>query len=141
MMLKIKIDAHALPLNRLYPTNASGRRFLSKEGANYKRLVQIATRDAYLDQGFSFNSESQYITTEFFFYTPKLLTKQGKISKSKADTSNCIKALEDGIFETLGIDDCYNLDVNASVQYSKDPTIIVILRTHLLSAKFDTSYH
>jgi Holliday junction resolvase RusA-like endonuclease len=140
-MLTIKIDAHALPLNRLYPSSKTGRRFLSKEGSDYKRLVQIATRDAYLSQGFNFNSDTQFISTEFHFYTPKLLTKQGKISKAKADTSNCIKALEDGIFETLGIDDCYNLDITASANYSEKPQIIVILRAHYFSSKVDTAYH
>jgi len=140
-MLIISIDAHALPLNRLYPSNRQGIRFLSKEGSNYKQLVKTATTMAYLEQGFTFNPETQYISTEFFFYTPKLLTKQGKISKSKPDSSNCVKALEDGIFQTLGIDDCYNLDITVQQHYSKEPKIIAILRAHNLSSKFDTTLH
>jgi Holliday junction resolvase RusA-like endonuclease len=137
-MLKIKIDEHALPLNRLYPSSASGRRFLSKEGSDFKKIVSLKTRQCLLQNDFKFNPETQYISTEFYFYTPKLLTKAGKINKKKPDTSNCIKALEDAIFETLGVDDCYNLDVTASVFYAEKPSIIVILRTHILSAKFDS---
>ena len=138
-MLKIKIEINPLPLNRLYPTGASGRRYLSGEGASYKRIVAKETLEAVRQQGFSFNPETQYITSEFFFYTPKLITKEGKISKSKPDTSNCIKALEDGIFEALGVDDCYNLDVSASVHYSEKPCIIVLIRTHILNSKFDSA--
>lgn len=137
-MLKIRIDAHALPLNRLYPSSLSGRRFLSKEGSDFKKLVSIKTREAVINNGFNFNPETQYISTEFYFYTPKLLTKSGNINKKKPDTSNCIKAIEDAIFETLGIDDCYNLDINASVFYSEKPSIIVMVRTHILNAKFDS---
>lgn len=137
-MLKIKIDSHALPLNRLYPTSKSGRRFLSAEGNAFKTLVRVMTRKALNESTFAFNPETQYISTEFFFYTPKLLTKQGKINQKKPDTSNCIKALEDAIFEVLGVDDCYNLDVTASVFYAEKPCIIVILRNHILSSKFDS---
>lgn len=137
-MLKIRIDEHALPLNRLYPSNASGRRFLSQEGSNFKKIVSLKTKEAMKRDGFVFNPETQYISTEFFFYTPKLLTRAGKINRKKPDTSNCIKALEDAIFETLGQDDCYNLDVSASVFYAEKPSIIVIIRTHILSAKFDS---
>lgn len=136
-MLKIKIETNPLPLNRLYPTGANGRRYLSGEGQAFKRLVSNATKSALNEQGFAFNPETQYITSEFFFYTPKLLTKEQKISKSKPDTSNCIKALEDAIFETLGVDDCYNLDLSACVQFSQNPCIIVILRAHILSSKID----
>lgn len=136
-MLTIKISANPLPLNRLYPTNKSGRRFLSKEGQEYKRAVQIATRDAYLEQGFKFNPETHYISSEVFYYMPKLITKARKISLNKPDTSNLFKALEDSVFETLGIDDAYNLDITATVHYSSEPITILILRTHQLSAKFD----
>jgi Holliday junction resolvase RusA-like endonuclease len=136
-MIKIKIEAEPVPLNRAYPTNRQGRRFLSKEGSDYKRLISIATRNAFLNQGFTFNPETQYISTEFFFYSPKLFTKQHKLNKKKPDTSNLIKLLEDAIFETLGIDDCYNLDFSANYSYSEKSIIVVILRTHHLSNKFD----
>jgi|694.fasta_scaffold55836_9 Holliday junction resolvase RusA-like endonuclease len=129
-MIKIKIDSEGLPLNRLYPTNKMGRRFLSKEGSEYKKLVQISTLKALYEQGFSFDPEKNYISTEFYFYSPKLKTKQKKLNRKKPDLSNLIKALEDGIFETLGIDDCYNLDIHASYMYADKPTILVILRKH-----------
>jgi len=137
-MLTIKIQTNALPLNRLYPTNKSGRRFLSKEGSDYKKIVHVETYRAVREQGFSFNPKTHYLSSEIFFYTPKLITKKKEISKAKPDTSNLVKALEDAVFEVLGIDDCYNLDLNISVHYSKDPLIVFILRKHLLSSKFDS---
>jgi Holliday junction resolvase RusA-like endonuclease len=135
-MLKIKIEADPIPLNRAYPTNKQGRRFLSKEGSDYKKLVSIATRNAFLDQGFGFDPDNQYITTEIFFYSPKLFTKQGKINRKKPDTSNLIKLLEDAIFETLGIDDCYNLDfLGVTYNHSEKSVIVVILRVASINEK------
>lgn len=136
-MIKIKIESDPMPLNRAYPTNKQGRRFLSKEGSDFKRLVSIATRNAYLSQGFKFSEETQFLSTEVFFYSPKLFTKTGKLNQKKPDTSNCIKLLEDAIFETLGIDDCYNLDIHAHYNYSEKPIIVVIIRARSLSEKKD----
>lgn len=134
-MLKIKIDIDPMPLNRAYSTSRQGRRFLVKEGSDYKKIVAIKTKEALKDQPFRFNDELQYLTTEFFFYSPKLFTKQRKINRKKPDTSNCIKLLEDAIFETLKIDDCYNLDINAHYNYSESPMIVVIIRAHNLIDK------
>lgn len=137
-MLTITIKTDPLPLNRLYPTNKAGRRFLSKEGSDYKKIVHIETVNAIREQGFYFDPNTHYLTSEIFFYTPKLITKKGDISKSKPDTSNLVKALEDAVFEVLGVDDCYNLDLNISVHYSKEPVIVYILRQHHLSSKIDS---
>lgn len=138
-MIKIKINSEALTLNMLYPSSKTGRRFLSKKGKDFKTLVSIETKKALLGSSFSFDPETHYLSTEIFFYTPRLVTAKGRISKGKPDTSNCIKALEDAVFETLGIDDCYNLDVSASVNYSDAPVIVCIIRKHLNSSKFDTT--
>lgn len=137
MILTVTINTKPVSSNRIYPSNRSGRRFLSKEGAAYKREIQIATRDAYLSQGFKFNIDTQFISSEVFFYSTKLLTKQGKLNKKKPDTDNCLKALFDSVFETLGIDDYLNMDCSAQVLPSSEDKIIVILRAHHLSAKFD----
>ena len=137
MILTVTVNTSPVSSNRIYPSNRSGRRFLSKEGAAYKREVQIATRDAYLSQGFSINPETQFISSEVFFYSTKLLTKQGKLNKKKPDTDNCLKALFDSIFETLGIDDYLNMDCSAQVMPASKDSIVVILRAHHLSAKFD----
>jgi len=137
-MIKITINAEALTMNMLYPTNKTGRRFLSKKGSDFKKIVSIETKKAMLGSGFTFNPETHYTSSEIFIYTPRLVTKAGKLSKIKPDTSNCIKALEDAVFESLGIDDMHNLDVSASANYSENPTIVFIVRKHLLSSKFDT---
>ena len=139
MTLLIKIESEPLPLNRLYPSSKSGRRFLSAEGKAFKLMVRYASIKAYNEQGFIFDPDSQYISTEVFYYTPKLITAEGKINTKKSDTSNNFKAIEDSIFETLGINDCYNLNINAVVNYSKEPLVVVILRTHLISSLIDTS--
>lgn len=134
MILKIKINAAPLSLNNVYSTSRSGRRFLTAKGKTFKELIKHATKRAQTAQGFVFNKNLEYLSSEVFYYTPKLFTLSGKINQKKPDTSNCFKVLEDAIFETLGIDDCYNLDVDACMRFSKEPIIIVILRTHPISS-------
>jgi Holliday junction resolvase RusA-like endonuclease len=136
-MLTIKIDTAALPMNNVYPTSKTGRRFLSPKGRDFKLLVSRATRESYLKTGFAFDPETQYISSEIFIYTPKLFTKKNKINKNKADTSNCIKTVEDAVFEALGIDDCYNLDMSVSVHQAEKPCIVFMISTHSISKKFD----
>lgn len=123
----------------MYPTSKGGRRYLSKEGTAFKAMVYQETIKTVRNSDFSFNPDNQYISSEIYFYTPKLLTKQRRINKTKPDTDNCLKALNDSIFEALGLDDCYNLDVSASVHYSEEPMIVVILRVHSLTSKVDTT--
>lgn len=132
-MLTITIEHEPLPLNRLYPTSKSGKRFLSAEGASFKRLVSISTIQALAGSKLDFNPETQYISTEVFFYTPKLFTKQRKVNQKKPDLDNCFKALFDSIFEVIGFDDCYNLSVSGQVLYAQKPKIVAILRTHSLT--------
>jgi Holliday junction resolvase RusA-like endonuclease len=137
-MLVIKINAEGMPLNKAYPSSASGRRFLSKRGSDYKKLVTLITQQELKRSNFTFNPKTQYISTELYFYSPRLFTKDMRISKSKPDTSNLIKLLEDAIFAGLGIDDCYNLDFEKiTYNYSSKPVIIAILRTHPVKDKID----
>lgn len=137
MILTLTFNTLPLSLNRMYPTLRNGRRVLSAEGKAFKEMVKYVTTRSKTAQGFVFDHNLEYLSTEVFYYSPKLYTAKGKINRKKTDTSNNFKALEDAIFEALGIDDCYNLDVNACVRYSKRPVIVVVIRTHLLSTLVD----
>jgi len=133
-VLTIKIPLEAVSLNQLYPSNKSGRRFLSASGKEYKEHVFHATRKALAKTEFTIDQNKHFLTLEIFFYTSKLLTKESKISKNKPDLSNCVKALEDAVFEAIGLDDYLVLGFDGIHQLpSVDPMIVVIVRKHLQS--------
>lgn len=133
MVLTITCDIEPMTLNMAYPSSKKGGRFLSKEGKVFKDYVYFKTIEA-LSKNEQFpikNNIEFYTSMEIFFYSPKFFTKNGKISKNKPDTSNCIKLAEDAVFEALGIDDYLNIDFDGvRFRYSETPKIIIILRVH-----------
>lgn len=133
MILTISCDIEPLTMNMAYPTGKNGRRYLSQEGKCFKEYIYHQTRNHLMkSEGFPACDTGDFFTSmELFFYSPKFLTKTGKISKNKPDTTNCIKLVEDAVFEAIGLDDYLNIDIDGvRFRYSKTPKIVIILRVH-----------
>lgn len=96
-MITIKIKP--MTFNSVYSTARTGRRFMTKEGKQYKALVSgyaLVLRDLEGHDGplkFSYEVHGPW------------LTKAGNISKTLGDLDGFLKLLQDGICETLGIND------------------------------------
>ena len=136
MVLNIVINEEPFSLNGAY-SNVKGKgRILTKKAESFKKIVSLQTSIA-LNKSENFPIRAMkdfYFSTEIYFFSPKFLTKEKDISQNKPDTSNCIKLLEDGIFEALGIDDYLSIDFDCiRFRYSKEPKIIVILKVHDIS--------
>lgn len=103
--------------NTAYPTNANGRRHLSKRGAAFKTEAGwIATSTLRPVQG------ATCVTMHISLYPP---------TKRKLDVDNYVKLTKDLICETLRIDDDYTHVPSVSVRFcevdSINPRCTVVL--------------
>lgn len=131
MKLNLVFDIEPLTMNMAYPTGRNGVRHLSAKGKVYHRYISIITRLSLSKTNFKFNSKIHYSSMGIEFYSPCFKTKKNEISKIKPDTSNCIKLLEDAIFETIGVDDYLNIDFDyIRFRYAEKPRIIVEITIH-----------
>jgi Holliday junction resolvase RusA-like endonuclease len=106
---EIQIPKLPPSVNSMYSTGKTGRRFLTKPGKDFKRFVRdvnaIYLRGKKLDP-------THWYEVFITFYLP-LLTKQERKVKVW-DVTNHVKALEDALAESLGLDDSRFLAVRAA---------------------------
>jgi Holliday junction resolvase RusA-like endonuclease len=113
----VKIEIKPLSLNQLYPSNRQGRRFLSKQGAQYKELIQQAVKlnsRYFPEKGYSLPLEFTYIVCGPF------LTKSGTISKTAGDLDNFCKPLLDSVCQELEINDSCVFKITAEKRIAND---------------------
>jgi Holliday junction resolvase RusA-like endonuclease len=101
-------------VNSLYFTN-KGRRTLSSEGRQYKDMIHglVATKCRELA---TVSLENVRLAISYDFYFNNVETKSWLKKKSatrfrKIDISNRVKVLEDGVSESLGIDDSQFMNI------------------------------
>lgn len=115
-----------LTMNMAYPTNKNGRRYLSKQGKEFKDYIEQVTWLS--KKGLMINPDIHFTRLSIRFFSPKFFTAKKTISKNKPDTSNCIKLLEDGIFSALGLNDYISLDFgHVTFRYAERARIEVTL--------------
>lgn len=90
-------------MNHAYPANKQGRRYLSEDGKVYKSQIILKTQVEKNKQNFV--PDSQFYGLNLAFGFTNFFNKDGSVCKKRPDSSNCIKLLEDAIFEGLGLND------------------------------------
>lgn len=119
-----KIYAPPLSLNMMYPTAKHGRRVLSTEGRNFKKLIKDMLFVQDLDRG---KPEYNYYQISIIILYPELsesrklpamFFKNGRIRPN--DCSNMIKPIEDALFEYLGPDDSNDISVHCTKRIVDD---------------------
>jgi len=127
-MITITLDRSPLSMNSAYPSSKSGRRFLSQDGKEYKKQIELAIGNKRLDV-----KSNQYVTAEVHCYFKDVFNKDGSIKKRKHDLDNHLKLLFDSASSCLGFDDSLIMSIEAHKRQG-EPKTILILRTHSLSS-------
>lgn len=136
-----RVDEKPLSVNHAYQTfqaknkNPQGKqgwknkvwRKLTDEAASYQYLIRETlglsdmTRNGGQKISFPDPSKGQGMALSLVFYFPaNRLRRKDKQAYLKFDVSNCVKLVEDAVFEYLGIDDSVNLEVFPSKRESWD---------------------
>ena len=123
MILTITIPCKPLSTNHIYGRSKFGGTYLKKEAKQFKQMVSLG-----INQKFNFNESKHYISVEYYFYMSDLYTKKGSINKKSLDLDNCLKILQDAIFDKLKINDAFILDQKSYKRYGNENKIIVIIR-------------
>ena len=126
------LNIKPLSLNNVYVTGRNGRRFLSKEGKEYKRFIINQLRD----HSFPFH-ENQYIALNVKFFLSDMMTKSGRIKKKRHDLDDFLKLFIDAICEGLNIpDDSFIANINCSKRPSLTDLIMFDIHAYELDATF-----
>jgi Holliday junction resolvase RusA-like endonuclease len=96
----ITLATKPLTFNSAYPTNKFGRRFLTREGKEYKSIIARAT----IEHFYHLRNYKGTLTFMAEIHGP-FLTKKGVPSKTAGDIDGFTKLLIDASCESLGIDD------------------------------------
>ena len=95
-----RINIKPLSMGRIWSTGKHGKRFLTTEGSNFKKLVGIEARKSFPEM-INFSGKIHF---EAKFYG-NWHTKKGEISKTAGDLDNFNKLIIDGIAELMGFND------------------------------------
>ena len=126
------LNIKPLSLNNVYVTPKNGRRFLSKEGKEYKKFIIHKLKDI----NFAFH-ENQYITLNVKFFLSDMMTKSGRIKKRRHDLDDFLKLFIDALCEGLNIpDDSFIANINCSKRPSATDLIMFDIHAHDLDATF-----
>jgi len=106
-----------------------------KEQIHKEALLQ-STKYGEIFSGF--DPAKHYLEAEYMFYTPKLFTKNGLLSKGKPDWDGNIKYVQDACCKAMGIDDAYiiNSTVKQFQSKSENEVYICIFRMCYLNSRF-----
>jgi Holliday junction resolvase RusA-like endonuclease len=115
----IELPFISISLNRLY-RQFRGRTIISAQGRDFKRLVSMHLRGAKLP----FKAESGLLV-QYIFQSNKFFTKDGRISKTGGDVDNCLKAMQDVVFQELGLDDSLILELYVCKMPGPEKTTII----------------
>ena len=128
-ILQIKIPCKPLTTNHIYGRSRFGSTFLKKEAKDFKKFVSSLVQST-----IDFKEGKHFISVEYYFYLTSLYTKAGKINKKSIDLDNCLKILQDSIFDKLGINDAFVLDQKSFKRYGENDCIFVIIRAERIEA-------
>lgn len=103
ILLDITLPELPPTINKLYPANKTGKRFISNQGFQFKKhtaqLIQLQER------GFTIPQERAY---EFFlvcYYPEPVNSKTAKDYLLECDSDNRLKAAKDSVFEASLLDE------------------------------------
>lgn len=132
MIFDIIVPVRALSLNQAYPTNKYGRRYLSDRAKEFKDIISRSVpRGKYTNGSFCLD-----LTFSFVDYW----TKDKRVNKRRPDTSNCIKLIEDSVFEAMRLDDSQTTKVTAlTIPRNTQHNFIRIKLSHYFD--LDTDLH
>jgi Holliday junction resolvase RusA-like endonuclease len=120
MVYIFSLQRKGMSFNSAYPTNKMGRRFLTREGKDYKMAVFYAVRE----QVKSFSIPDDHVlSVTYLFCMPNVFTKGGLPSKTALDTDNLCKLFQDSMCEALGIDDSIIFEIKVSKVFQEVATI------------------
>jgi Holliday junction resolvase RusA-like endonuclease len=112
-----------MQLNQLYATDfKTKRRFKTEKYTEFEQEMAYLNKQQHLQMSViknNFNEKTQYIEMDYRFFYP-IKKKDGSISKTAGDTTNCFKSIEDCIFSYLKINDAYVLNVSGKRIHSTD---------------------
>jgi len=128
-ILQIKIPCKPLTTNHIYGRSRFGSTFLKKEAKDFKKIVSSLVKTS-----IDFKEGKHFISVEYYFYLTSLYTKAGRINKKSIDLDNCLKILQDSIFNKLGINDAFILDQKSFKRYGEKDCIIVIIRAERIES-------
>lgn len=95
------------------------------ELVNYKKEIKQALANG-LRNFKDFDPEGRYqLAIEVSYPKKEFFTLKGKLKQR--DASNCIKALEDGIYEAIGVNDKQNLQVHIGKYYNNDDKHLIFI--------------
>jgi len=115
----IELPFISISLNRLY-RQFRGRTIISAQGRDFKRMVSSHVRGSKLP----FNADSG-LMVQYIFQSNKFWTKKGTISKTGLDLDNCVKAMQDVVFQELGLDDSLILEMHLVKRLGTEKTTII----------------
>ena len=121
--------------NNCYSQSKNGRRFLSKQGKEYKREIKRQLQGIKV----SFNPESQFLSLDVSFYHDDIMTKTGKIKARRHDLDGFLKLFIDAMIEATGLpDDSYICDINCAKRPGNN-LIIFNITPHLIDESFNVT--
>ena len=100
MISTFTIPGRPPSINNMYVTSRFGHRHLSKKATDFKKLVKNYVKDKFI-----YDSDRYAIETEIYFYLTKVITRNGRISKTSCDLDGIVKAVQDSVFDQIGVDD------------------------------------
>lgn len=103
--MKLKVMTKPVSVNQAYPTGFNGRRFLSKEGKEYKELLGWAARE------FKGDPSKAFMKVKYTF---------GFKDKRRRDIDDYIKLTQDALSGIWFEDDCQIVAISATKEYSEE---------------------
>lgn len=112
-----------------------GKIIKSKSHRIYKQEMSALLRpyqDLLNDFKSKFEASSKCMGLHIYFYDSQYWTKKKKMNQKSVDCSNIVKAMEDSIFDSMGLNDCFNKEVMVkSIPSDKDKVIVnLFLQNH-----------
>lgn len=109
--LNLYFEIEAITLNNAYPTSCQGRRFLSSRGKQFKHYISVKTKS----EAKEFKADAKAYKLNLLLGFSNYFTKKNTVNKKRPDISNCIKLIEDSIFESLGVNDVNVVNITVEV--------------------------
>lgn len=129
--LKIYFEGIApLSTNQTKSFNSKGQYFKNKKKQKFQQEMNAQLlkfkKDCW-DFEAAFNKKEEYLTVSYYWYFPEhiFFTKKGKLSLTRTDWDNTIKAFQDSIFKQLRLNDSFILDAFVQLRPAKDFKCVV----------------
>ena len=124
-ILEFKLDQKTMSMNQAYSVNNYGRRFLIKEGKEYKKMISLMVKVQANKNKLKYKNFKRF-SCVYLFGFKNGLKKDGEIKKGMYDYDSGIKLLQDAIFETLGYDDALIVSSFQEKSFKKDFIEVVV---------------